>query len=236
MKKLSIIFTLCISLFFACKKQVEDDVQVKITINNLKDTTLLGRKYIIDETRFYLSNFQLININGNAENIKDIVIVKNDKDNSFTFNLPSGTFSAFNFSFGLDKNTNNSNPNSFDDTHPLSTKQDMFWGMLKYRFIVTEGKIDTSIAKNQTPIFPVSMHLGTDTLYRVISTTIANNKLKRGSIINISVNLNKLFVLDKDTFDFNSFSNHSDVSQIPRAITIVDSLVNGIKTDIFSPN
>lgn len=235
MKQIATVFLFCLLGIFACKKQ-EDDVQVKITIENLSGKTPFNRKYNIEETRLYLTNFQLIDIAGNSTHIKDIFLLKSGNDNSFTFNIPSGTYTSFRYSFGLDKSMNNSNPSDFSDTHPLGTKQDMFWGMLKYRFIVIEGKLDSSTAKNNTPSQPFSMHLGSDTLYRVITTSITDNKLKRGSIVNININFNKLFVLDTESFNLNNFSNHSDAAQIPRAITIVDTLMNGINTSIFSPN
>ena len=232
MKNIHFILLLTVLSILSCKKE-ENDVQVNISIENYPTKTSVNRNYTIDETRFYLSNFQLLDASGNATTIKDVMLVKSTVDNSFSFKIPSGDFTKFRYSFGLDKATNNSNPNSFDDQNPLSTKQDMFWGMLKYRFIVTEGKIDSSVAKNQTPAQLFSMHLGTDTLYRVITK---DKRITKGSVINIRVNMNKLFVLDADSFNLNSFSNHSDVSQIPRAIKIVDSLVNGIVTDIDTPN
>ena len=235
MKLSSFIIPLCLLLAFSCKKQ-EEDVKVNITIENSPNKTAVNRNYTIEKTRFYLSNFQLIDGNGNAVNVKDLILVKSGNQNSFTFNLPSGTFSSFRYSFGLDAATNNSNPSNFDDAHPLSTKQDMFWGMLKYRFIVTEGLLDSSTTKDKSPIVPYSMHLGSDTLYRVITQNIAGNKIKRGSVITIRVNMNNLFVLDQDNFNITNFSNHSDVSEIPKGILITDNFVNGIKTEIFSPN
>jgi hypothetical protein len=235
MKSTSFIILFCVFCSIACKKQ-EEDVQVNITIENSPNITKFSRKYTIDETRFYLSDFQLVDDGGNAVNLKDLILVRSSGKNIFTFNLPSGNFSKFRYSFGLNKSVNNSNPSNFEDNHPLSTRQDMYWGMLKYRFIVTEGKIDSSLEKNKTPLMPFSMHLGSDTLYRIITTDLISNKIKRGSVVTIRVNLNKLFVLDNENFNFTNFSNHSDVSEMPKAIIIMDSLTNGIKTEIFSPN
>lgn len=235
MKRIYFILLLSFLGILSCKKET-DDVQININIENSPDKTTVNRNYTIDETRFYLSNFQLEDASGNTVLLKDLLLVKSSSNNSFTLKAPAGSFTKFNFSFGLDKATNNLDPNGFDDNNPLSTKQDMYWNMLKYRFIVTEGKLDSSIAKNKIPSVPFSMHLGSDTLYRVISTDLAGKQITKGSVINISINLNKLFVLDKDTFNITNFSNHSDVAQIPKAIAIVDSFVSGFKTDIFSPN
>ena len=230
-----LILIFCAVSLFSCKKQV-DDVQVNIIIENSPNKTAVNRNYTIQESRFYLSNFNLISANGNEVAIKDIILVKNGNNNSFTFKVPSGNFTKFKYSFGLDKTTNNLNPNSFDDANPLSVKQDMYWAMLKYRFIVIEGKLDSSIAKNNTPTQPFSMHLGSDTLYRVIETDLSNNPITKGSVITIRVNLNKIFVLDEDNFNITNFSNHSEAADIPKAIFIVENLVNGIKTEIFTPN
>lgn len=235
MNKNVLILMFCAISLFSCKKEV-DDVQVNIVIENSPNVTSVNRSYTIDETRFYLSNFKLLDANGNAFNIKDILLVKSGNDNTFTFKAPSGSYIKFSYSFGLDKVTNNSNPISFDDANPLSTKQDMYWAMLKYRFIVTEGKLDSSIAKDKTPTQPFSMHLGSDTLYRVIETDVLNKPITKGSVITITVNMNKIFVLDNNTFNITNFSNHSEAADIPKAITIVDSLVHGIRTDIFTPN
>ena len=235
MNKNVLILIFCVLSLFSCKKEV-DDVQVNIIIENLVNKTAVNRSYTIEESRFYLSNFKLINANGNELLLKDILLVKNGNNNSFTFKMPKGSFTKFNYSFGLDKTTNNSNPNSFEDANPLSVKQDMYWAMLKYRFIVTEGKLDSSIAKNKTPTQPFSMHLGSDTLYRVIEIDLVNKSITKGSVITIRVNLNKIFALDEDTFNITNFSNHSEVADIPKAIIIVDNLVNGIKTEIFTPN
>lgn len=226
----------CSIILFSCKKEVGDNVQVNVIIENLTSKTSLDRKYVISESRFYLSNFKLIADNGTELALKDIMLVKSGSNNTFTFNAPANSFTKFIYSFGLDKTTNNLNPNSFEDANPLSVKQDMYWAMLKYRFIVTEAKIDSSITKDKTPTQPFSMHLGSDTLYRVIETDLLNKPITKGSVITIRVNLNKIFALDKDPFNITNFSNHSEAADIPKAIVIVDSLVNGIKTEIFTPN
>lgn len=235
MKKLSIFILFCAVIISSCKKQV-DDVQVNIILENLSNKTSLGRNYSIDETRFYLSNFKLTDNNGNEQKIKDIYLVKSGANNSFTFKISSGSFTKFIYSFGLDKTTNNSNPNDFEDANPLSTKQDMYWAMLKYRFIVTEAKIDSSTTKDKTPTQPFSMHLGSDTLYKVIETSLLNKPITKGSVITIKIDMNKIFALDAEPFNITNFSNHSEGSDIPKAIIIIDSLVSGIGTDLFIPN
>src|SRR4051812_14764013 len=148
-------------------------LRVNVMFENLSGKTPVNRNYNIDIARLYLSHFELVDNSGNSMQVKDLLLANKDNDfdaNSFSFNLPSATYTKLRFHFGLDPATNNSNPSSFNASHPLSLNQDMYWGMLKYRFIVVEGQIDSSAAKNQTPSNPFSMHLGTDTLYRTITS------------------------------------------------------------------
>ncbi|MDB5228679.1 MAG: hypothetical protein JWN78_2872 [Bacteroidota bacterium] len=211
-------------------------VRVNVMFENSSGKTSVNRSYNIDIARLYLSHFELIDNAGNTKPVKDLLLANKDNDfdaNSFSFDLPSGTYTKLRFHFGLDPATNNSNPSTFDVSNPLSLSQDMYWGMLKYRFIVVEGQIDSSVAKNQIPANPFSMHLGTDTLYRQITSDL--NSIKEGGQITIHIDLSKLFILDQNTFDITNFSNHSSTADIPNAIAITNNLTNAIHADIVYP-
>jgi hypothetical protein len=226
-----------LTIFSSCKKEAPTgNVQVSISLDNLSGKTAVNRSYTINTARVYLSGFSVIDSNNVATGIKDIILINKDNtqsQNSFSFNLPPGTYRKIRFHYGLNYITNNSvDPSSFDASHPLSLSQDMFWGMLRYRFIVVEGRIDSSAAKNQVPANPFSMHLGSDTLYREITADLTSPIIS-GTSINIKLDLSKMFVLDQQNFDITSFSNHSAVSEIPNAILITDNLVGGIQTSII---
>lgn len=211
-------------------------LRVNVMFENASGKTWVNRSYNIDIARLYLSHFELVDNAGNAKPVKDLLLTNKDNDfdaNSFSFDLPSGTFTKLRFHFGLDPATNNSDPSSFNASHPLSLNQDMYWGMLKYRFIVVEGQIDSSSAKNQTPSNPFSMHLGTDTLYREITSDLGS--INEGGQITIHIDLGKLFILDQSTFDILNFSNHSSTADNPNAIAITNNFVNAIHADIVYP-
>ncbi len=196
--------------------------------------TPFGRSYLLDQakTKMLFSNFRYIDNTGKETMVKDVFLYKNG-DKGFSFKVPSGNFTSFRFSFGLDKATNNSTPSSFPASNPLSVETGLYWDMLKYRFLIVEGDIDDSPTKDNTPDAPFSMHLGGDTLYTEINLTDIPAK---GTTMNIELDMDKLFVLDSDPFLITNFSNHSEPSEIARAVAIKNSFVNGIKTTLWAPD
>lgn len=222
------VLVVSILLLFSCTKK-EEDGKVTFTIKS-SNFTANGRAYTLDDTktRIYFSNFKFKNASGKEVVVKDIFLYKNS-NSSFTYSVPKGNYTTFEFSFGLDAVQNANTPASFSASHPLSVENGMYWDMLKYRFLVVEGNIDNSPTKDQTPATPFSMHLGTDTLYTKIAAVAVP---KSGEALNIELDMDKLFVLDADPFQLINFSNHSEFSEIPRTVAIKNSFVSGIKTTI----
>lgn len=228
----SVIIIVLSILIFSCKK--EDKVKVQFNIKSTGKTSN-GRNYQIDasKTRIFFSNFKYVDSAGNETLVKDVFLYKTASNNSFTFDFPEGNYTFFKFSYGLDKTTNNFIPMSFPASSPLSVEEGMYWDMLKYRFSVIEADIDNSASKDQSPNSPFSMHLGTDTLYAEINTSLLPFN---GSTLAIELDMDKLFVLDADPFQITNFSNHSEPSEIPRAVAIKNSFVSGIQTSIIIPD
>ncbi|HUM50388.1 MAG TPA: hypothetical protein PK431_01185 [Chitinophagales bacterium] len=226
MQKLLFII-ICSTMLLACKKQ--DDVTVSFTIKTTNKTPN-NRPYQLSvaKTKILFSNFVYVDKDNNEVLVKDVFLLTSAVNN-FQFKFPGGNFTKFKFSFGLDSIKNNSVPASFPASSPLSVETGLYWDMLKYRFLILEGNIDNSVTKNQTPNTPFSMHIGSDTLYQQI---VASNFPKIGEQLNITLDLDKLFVLDNDNFQITNFSNHSEASEIAKGIAIRNSFVNSIQTTI----
>lgn len=224
-----ILFGLFLLILIAsCKKQ-DTDVLVEFVIKSTGKTPF-DRPYTLNtsDMRILFSNFAFRDSADRQVVVKDIFLYKKD-NKSFRFAVPEGTFSSYQFSFGLDRVQNASVPGSFEASHPLSVESGLYWDMLKYRFLVVEGNIDNSATKNQTPASPFSMHLGSDTLYQSVSVA---GIPKAGSKLTIELDMDKLFVLDGDPFQITNFSIHSEPAEIPKAMAISNSFVGGIKTTI----
>lgn len=225
-----IILLLSGILLVSCKK--EDTVMVQFLLKS-SGKTAFGRSYTLNpaKTKILFSNFKYIDNTGKETVVKDVFLYKN-RDNGFSFKVPSGNFTSFRFSFGLDKPTNNSTPSSFPASNPLSVETGLYWDMLKYRFLIVEGDMDDSPTKDNTPDAPFSMHLGGDTLYTEINVTDIPAK---GNTLDIELDMDKLFVLDSDPFLITNFSNHSEAGEVSRGIAIKNSFVSGIKTTVLRP-
>ena len=224
-----LLFAICV-ISTSCKK--EQEVNVNFYIKETSKTAN-NRSYALElsKLKILFSNFKLTDNSSNDVIVKDVFLYKTS-NSKFSFKIPEGNFESFSFSFGLDAATNNSIPTSFSAAHPLSVENGLYWDMLKYRFLVAEGNIDDSPLKNETPDAPFSMHLGTDTLYTTFTVT---DVIYNGSSIDITMDLDKLFVLDSDPFQIINFSNHSEPSEISRGIQIKNSFVNGITTVVKNP-
>lgn len=227
MKKVFFLFVILIA-FVACKK--ETTTSIVFDLQNFSGTTPMGRGYIIDSNdyKFLFSNFEWVDANSNVTKIKDLFLLSKN-NNTIVFNKPKDDFKTIRFYLGIDKSTNNTLPISYPASNPLSVESGLYWDMLKYRFIIVEGKIDNSLAKNQTPTMPFSMHLGADTLYTPITTNIIPQP---NSTLHVNIDLSKLFVLDEPVFAIKNFSNHSEAAQLEDAISIKNNLLSGIKFSV----
>jgi hypothetical protein len=141
--------------------------------------------------------------------------------------VPSNSIASLIFSVGLDPAQNNSNPVIFPAGHPLSLDKDMHWGMLKYRFLVAEGGMDSTASKTGPVNFPFSIHLGSDTLYREKFFYLATRNF---SELHIQIDPLMLFwgyalpPLDPR----HHYSNHSSPSEIPEGIELIDNFASRI--------
>lgn len=156
--------------------------------------------------------------------MKDVFLYKWGADESLTLEIPAGSYDSLIFGLGLSPALNNSNPNAFDNSHPLSIAQDMFWPMLKYRFVLLEGAVDTTVAMNGPVTFPISYHLGADELYRRIAIHSPFTIAQGGThSLTLPVELKAIFDGPAGVIDMRThFANHS--TDLPKAAIMIDNL------------
>lgn len=141
---------------------------------------------------------------------------------SFSGPLPDNHYIRLKFDAGLAPSLNDLNPNQFSQKYPLSRDTDMYWDMMKYRFVVFEGKLGKS--ENSSFDFPFSYHLGGDDFLRSAELDINLNvsgdkKLK----ISVNVNLDKFFTDNVESIDINTFfSYHNDSSRKETGLLMMD--------------
>ena len=205
---------LLISAFLAVFSSCKPDKKVEYTPNanvnmevvlmdegspvNLYDHVELttGFDFELQLFKLYISNIKLTTTDGSVKLVKDVEIVSlgDDALNKIVLNVPVGTYKSIEIGYGLNPEQNNEDPSSFDQDHPLSNYQNMYWPMIKYRFAKLEGFARSLI---DSSAYLVSIHPGTDPLYQVNTYDFAEN-------ISIDEDYSKGFVITldiKDIFD-----------------------------------
>ena len=180
--------------------------------------------FFLQKFFLYLSDITVVNSSGVRIPVKEVFLYKWGADEFIQVSIPAGIYDSLVFGLGLSESLNNSNPNAFPDNHPLSMAQDMFWPMLKYRFVVMEGAVDTTLSKTGVVNFPLTYHLGADDLYRTISRAFTFT-VEEGEnrTVNIPVELNSIFDGPGGTIDMRThFSNHS--TDMEKAAIMINNL------------
>jgi hypothetical protein len=222
MVRFLLIFSLLI-LFTHCKKN-EDSLEIVLDLEVNGEKLELGKTYKDYEGRNILFNafklyFSDIEISDGSRSLEKDVLLFVAERNMLSFLLDGAGLNDSKLvkaKLGLDTFYNNQNPIKFPDEHPLSLDQNTYWSMLKYRFLVIEGRIDTSASKDKTPNFPFTYHIGRDTMLRDFTLQI------EGKNVIIPLELLDIFNgIDMTTH----FDNHSETpAEIEKGIVIMDNL------------
>ncbi|MCO5230540.1 MAG: hypothetical protein M9958_05215 [Chitinophagales bacterium] len=240
-------------LFSACKK---DDINIEspstpleISIDAMANHRLVKTgeiyqhlsllDYKVSELKFYISNIRFINQEGQefpfsiSKNIpgheQGVFLYWLGKNEITSGNIDAQEYKQIKFDLGLSPTLNDLNPNQFSSTHPLSRDTDMFWDMLKYRFLIFEGKLDKD--NDSSYSLPYSYHLGGDEFLRTVTLNIdldlRDKNLKK---LPIQFNLDKLYTDGTDTIDIlNFFSYHSINEQKEIGLKMMDFSANAFE-------
>lgn len=131
-----------------------------------------GRYYYFSRYQMFLSHIKLIRTDGSSVEVSPLVYFGLNDSSSVTpivtITNPTGTFTAVQFSIGVDSIQENATESS-DPNNPQFADNDMYWGtFLQYVFVKMEGAADTVTP----PIQSISYHIGTQPYY----TTVTINK------------------------------------------------------------
>lgn len=140
--------------------------------------------------------------------------------------IPAGTYNGFSFLEGLDTAQNNSSPSSYTFGHPLSTAQSMYWGMLKYRFVVMEGVLYDASGKELNSI---SYHTGIDLVKAVNSAKTFTANDENPVNIQVKFDLLKVFTATGNTIDptKETFTHSAPGAEYDLASKVMTNLLAG---------
>lgn len=185
-----------------------------------------GLRMRYETFKFYLSDIQLQN-GSTILGSKDVVLVDFSlSDKTITLESAPGTIDQLTFGVGVKQSLNGTadpdfNPAAYPMDHPLSVYSGMYWTWASgYIFSKLEGRIDTSAAQNQDPIYSFFYHSGIDTLYSTHSISNINAEVVKGqkTSINLKLEVNDVFKTSSDTINmvqdyFTHTTDHFDLAQ-----------------------
>lgn len=190
-----------------------------------------GRNFYLRDMRLYVSNLYLLRDDGGRVLLEDLALLEwPGSKSSIEAVIPQGDYQGVEFHIGLDPITNSALPTDFAADHPLSAEQDMHWGMLKYRFLIFEGQVDTSAADNLAPQTPLVYHLGRDELYT--SVTIIRNAPVSGVGVFFTLNfeVNDMFDGPAGVIDISQERvNHSGEADMAEAALIMENFASAFE-------
>lgn len=185
------------------------------------------RDFVLQKFKLYLSNVYLVDENGGRELLIDILLadVGDEVTGGFSAQVKTGRYVALEMGLGLDSIQNDKNPEDFPRDHPLSSWNQMYWSMLKYRFVILEGRSAATGQLGGMDDMLHAYHPGTDPLYHVISRPIDLLVSENGqSQLELAVHLDQIFSHGEGIDLLTEPQTHSEPVDIHVAIKFMDHL------------
>lgn len=179
-----------------------------------------GDTVTFDMLRYYFSNVQLKNTEGNWINLGNYNLVDFEDAASFTFNIanvPAGTYSKIRFYMGVDSIANSSGAQE----GALNPANNMFWSWSSgYIFFKIQGKFE---ADN-----PIALHIGGNRNLPVVELDLGAYK-KEGSLLTLNLTFDVADVFRTPlVYDLKTRSAiiHSPTSEDAQVLT--NNIANGV--------
>ncbi len=238
MKK-HLLFYLFVGAFLASCNKEEQVIsnssqrgQLSVSVKNISDniafqlgqmayTNNAGNPYRLDVLKYYLSNFEIFEVNGSSHKFGNYELVDETKNESKVFvldSVPSGTYNKIRFFVGVDSITNQTLNNPGD----LDLLKGMFWTWSTgYIFLKAEGAFIDSLGAEK----PLVYHLGSNAAFSAIeiefpTITIDKNIQK----MNILLDVNTMYGLNKPI----NFNEYNVQQSFPNEGTWIEAMSNNL--------
>lgn len=226
------------TIFTGCKKDDDADVnkiqKIALHLHSMVGNDAVaygveyqdasGRKFNLNDLRYYISNIVLIKNDGSLLPLTGKIILANPAINEYELGeVPVGSYKGFTFMLGLDSATNHTDPTSYEASNPLSIQSpSIHWSWNSgYIFMKIEGKVDSTLAANGPIDAQYFYHIGMDKFKRTIDFSTNAFKVVSGSDYEIGLEFDLLKALNnvdmRTEYDTHTFNN------LPLATKIADN-------------
>ena len=209
----------------------------EVDLYNIDYTTLEGRGMSLSMTQMYISEIELVKLDGTTYQIPLKRILKVFEAESYLAgNVPIGNYKTIRFKIGLDPTTNALDPKSSVDSVILN-KPEMWFSQTAqpdgFVFLNIQGKIDTTFDMTGTKA-PFSYKIGTNANYIPVVMPDKSYTISKDQIFyqHIYIDYSKLF----SGVQLNQLSNLSVNTPSENVNPIVTTLKNNIPTMFIYEN
>jgi hypothetical protein len=170
----------------------------EVDLYNIDYTLLDGRKISLSMAQLYLSDIQLVKLDGSTVPFAGKKIFKVlETDTYLVGDVAVGNYKSIRFKVGLDPTTNLLNPMMPSDSALLNKSEMWFNNTAQpdgYIFMNVQGKIDTSANRNK-PLVPFSYKIGTNAHSVQVNLGDKNFTVEEGKSIfgHLWIDYSKLF-------------------------------------------
>jgi hypothetical protein len=195
------------------------------------EAAINGRKVKFTRAQMYLSGFMFNGASGEYQLDDPYLLVKGDEAEYNLGYLPTGSYSTFSFSAGVDSMANHSDPASFAGNSALSSNNPdhMHWGWDPgYIFYVLEGMVDTTVNMDGVVDAPFIFHVGLDAFRVDMAFVKTVNSVAEGVTVEMDIDWLKLLDGTNMTSEVSTRSTHT--SNNPDLAALMASNVDGAFT------
>lgn len=173
----------------------------EVDLYNTNYTADDGRKVSLQLAQLYISEIQLVKLDGSLLNIPNTHILMEQKTATYKIgNVPVGNYKSVRFKIGLDPATNGLNPSQSNDSAILNQSEMWFDATPQpsgYVFVSLKGKIDTSENADNTAaqMQQFEYKIGTNEHYTQVNMPDKNYSVYQNQIsyLHVIVDYYKLF-------------------------------------------
>lgn len=185
-----------------------------------------GNPIWFTQKKYYISNVVAIKSDQTKHFIADVLLVHPQEDNydvSFTSQLPKGDYIKIIFDLGVRQDLNEQDPATYNNDHPLSVMNNMYWTWsTQYIFSRLEG---FEVSGNDT--INIAYHAGLEELYRPnVEIDMSFMVSHGGGEAIIGVDLFEIFKGDDYTFNFTEDSQTHTMDNLELAAQYMDNFSN----------
>jgi hypothetical protein len=201
----------------------------EVDLYNITYTTLEGRKMSLSMAQLYVSDIQLVKLDGTTVDVSGKKILKMfETDTDLVGDVPVGNYKSIRFKVGLDPTTNALSPTTPSDSAILNRPEMWFSKTAQpdgYVFMNIQGKIDTSSTLDKTPV-PFAYKIGTNANYKQVTMGIKNFTVEEGKAVfgHIIIDYNRLF----NGVQLNQLANLSVTTAAANSSAIATKIANNI--------